>query len=164
MSTPTQSAPTVESEIDRYTGLYRDQKCGWHRQDVNPTLVRYSDLFPKNVTGEPVKSILVPLCGKTRDIPYLLSLGYHVFGIEAVEQAIIELGEEHHLGLEYREEEGVYATGERNLIVFLGDIFKCPIEKWGPFDGVWDRGSLSVFPEHIRQDYISVIRRGLNRM
>jgi UDP-2,3-diacylglucosamine pyrophosphatase LpxH len=95
------------------------------------------------------------------DIPYLLQLGFRVFGVEGVRQAIEELGTENSLEFQYEEGESIYRTEDRRLVIYHGDILTCPIEKWGPFDAVWDRGAFGTVTYEIRQQYIDIVRRGL---
>ena len=155
-----------ETEISRYTTLYGGYRTGWHRPDINPTLIKYTNLLlpDKDAKSDSSarKTIFLPLCGKTKDIAYLLSTGFNVFGIEGVRQAIEELNDENSFNLKYNPSKSIYATEDERLIIYHGDIFKCPIESWGPFDCVWDRGAFGTVAYDLRDQYIDVIRRGLN--
>ncbi len=87
------------------------------------------------------KKIFIPLCGKTKDIPFLLSLGHKIFGVETWKLGIEELNTEHKLGLKLNAENKLYTNEDGRLKIYCGDFFTCPIAKWGPFDVIWDRGS-----------------------
>jgi thiopurine S-methyltransferase len=67
---------------------------GFHESEVNPFLIEH--LEELNLTRG--NRIFLPLCGKTRDVAWLLACGYRVVGAELSELAINELFKE--LGLE----------------------------------------------------------------
>ena len=149
------SPATVEYWEERYN----QKSTSWFIEQAHPILVRQI----RALTGGDGQSkrIFVPLCGKTRDIPYLLSLGHQVFGIEGVLQPILELAAENSLKLKYNPEESIYHTEDGRLEIYHGDMLKCPIEKYGPFDCVWDRASFVAFPYSSRQAYVDVMKKGL---
>lgn len=63
---------------------------GFHRQDVNPLLVKH---LPRLFGSDPPTglTVLVPLCGKSRDLIYLCHQGLDVVGVEGITRAISEL-------------------------------------------------------------------------
>lgn len=40
-------------------------------------------------------------------------------------------------------------------------MFKCPIEHWGPYDCIWDRGSFVAIDYPLREAYVDVMQRAL---
>lgn len=78
----------------------RDRKTralGFHRQRYNQFLTRYYARLTQasGPSGEPdIPTVFVPLCGKTKDMMYLLSNGANVVGVECVQRAIDELAED----------------------------------------------------------------------
>lgn len=71
---------------------WANNELGWHEQDFHPQLVAHFQRLDLAAHGR----VLVPLCGKTRDIAWLLQQGYRVAGVElselAVQQLFSELG------------------------------------------------------------------------
>merc|ERR1719319_1113662 len=72
----------------------RDWKSQWHvgrtpfhMEKVNPDLKRYIENFGPSYPGN-AKTILVPCCGKSLDVKFLLQKGYHVVGVEIVDKAL----------------------------------------------------------------------------
>lgn len=130
----------------------------WQYLSTHPKLVQHLNSLTNGVSN---LKIFVPLCGKTKDIPYLLSLGHTVFGIEFVLQAIQELQIENDIKMELDPVTSVYSTSDGKLKIFHGDFFKCPIENFGPFDAIWDRGSFGSFDFSLREDYLQVIKRSV---
>lgn len=65
----------------------------FHLGEVNDRLLSYMNELVgvvKNGTTDPAtKNILVPLCGKSKDLVHLHSLGHSVVGCEGVEQVLI---------------------------------------------------------------------------
>lgn len=54
--------------------------------------------------------------------------------------AIDALEEEQKLGLVYNDETKLFTGADGRLQIYVGDFFTCPLDKFGPFDYVWDRG------------------------
>lgn len=135
---------------------YKIGATNWQYSSVHPKLEQHLNALTNGASN---LKIFVPLCGKTKDIPYLLSLGHTVFGIEFVLQAIQELQTENDIEMELDPATSVFSTTDGKLQIFYGDFFKCPIENYGPFDAVWDRGSFGSFDFPLRSDYLQVIKR-----
>ena len=160
------------ANISYWGKRWDENRTGWHRPVVNPALKKYfkqltnSDI-PENFEESDFKCTLkneqfyVPLCGKTMDIPFLLRVGYRVFGVEAVKSAIEALATEHSLDLKLNEKESIYSTHDGRLRIYYGDLFTCPLEKWGPYDYVWDRGALIAVEYVARKPYIAAMQRAL---
>lgn len=107
--------------------------------------------------------VFLPLCGKTRDISWLLSQGYCVVGAElseiAVEQLFIDLGLEPAISS--------IGAGKRysakNIDIYVGDIFDLTREIMGSIDAVYDRAALVALPEQIRTQYTAHLRKLTNQ-
>ncbi|HEY7531502.1 MAG TPA: thiopurine S-methyltransferase, partial [Nitrospiraceae bacterium] len=59
-------------------------ETAWHESKANPLLVTHFNELSLPRGGR----IFVPLCGKTLDISWLLSKGYHVAGAELSQLAV----------------------------------------------------------------------------
>jgi thiopurine S-methyltransferase len=97
--------------------------------------------------------VFLPLCGKTRDIAWLLSQGYRVAGAELSELAIRQLFEE--LGVEpvISNLGQLKRYSATDIEIFVGDIFSLTAELLGPVDAVFDRAALVALPEEMRAAY-----------
>ncbi|MEQ9363634.1 MAG: thiopurine S-methyltransferase, partial [Leptospirales bacterium] len=97
--------------------------------------------------------IFLPLCGKTRDIPWLLTKGHRVVGAELVEGAVERLF--HELEIEPRVSEAgkLRRYQAANLDVFAGDIFELSGEVLGAVDAVYDRAALVALEPALRDRY-----------
>jgi thiopurine S-methyltransferase len=123
--------------------------AGFHENDANPQLVKH---WPRLALTEGSR-VLVPLCGKTLDIGWLLSKGHRVVGAELSEIAIGQLFAG--LGLEpvVTEAGELKHFAAPDLDIFVGDIFQLTVERIGPVDAIYDRAALVALPHPIRQRY-----------
>lgn len=129
-------------------------QTGFHNEDVNPNLVRH---LPE-VSLPAGSHVFVPLCGKTRDIPWLLAKGYQVTGIELSQLAIDQLFDEMGVQPEVSETGALTAFKSEGLVVYSGDFFKLTSEILRPVDLIWDRAALVALPDVMRLEYSSHLR------
>lgn len=128
---------------------WENNETGWHEGKPNQLLVKYFDRLSLAKDSR----IFVPLCGRTRDISWLLSHGYCVAGAELSQLAIEQLFSE----LEVRPHISRAGEGERwsaeNIDIFIGDIFALSKKTLGPVDAIYDRAALVAFPAEMRNRY-----------
>ena len=124
-------------------------EIAFHQSEANPLLVKYF----AELSLEKGSRVFVPFCGKTLDIPWLLSNRYRVAGAElskiAVEQLFAGLGVEPKIS-------GVGAVDRysaENIEIFVGDIFDLSSETLGSIDAIYDRAALVALPEEMRIRY-----------
>ena len=128
---------------------WEKNEIGFHEGKPNPLLVEHFH----ELSIAKGRRIFVPLCGKTRDISWLLSRGYRVAGAElsqlAIEQLFIELG----MQPEIEAVGNVEQWSANNIDIFIGDIFAVSGKVLGPVDAVYDRAALVAFPKDMRNRY-----------
>jgi thiopurine S-methyltransferase len=124
-------------------------EIAFHEREANPLLVAY---FNELALPEGSR-VFLPLCGKTRDIHWLLSRGYRVAGSElsklAVEQLFAELGFEPDITVIGQ----LSRYSSSNIDIFAGDIFNLSRSLLGQIDAIYDRAALVAFPEPLRDRY-----------
>ncbi len=107
----------------------------------------------------PGARIFLPLCGKTGDIPWLLSQGHAVAGAELSEIAVKALFDD--LGITPI----VQKTGDLNrysadgIDIFAGDMFAMTPAMLGSVGAVYDRASLVALPADVRARYAPFLVR-----
>lgn len=143
-------------EADFWHTRWHKNEIGFHEEDGNEFLKKYLDTL-KIPNGA---RVFVPLCGKTRDIAWLLSKGYSVVGIELNSQAIDQLFEELNVVPECIESNGferrrALFSNEVSLDVFVGDFFALNNTLLGKVDAVYDRAALVALPPAMRKQYAS---------
>ncbi len=128
---------------------WRENNIAFHESETNPLLVKYF----KELSLEKGCRVFLPLCGKTLDIPWLLSNGYRVAGAElsniAIEQLFIHLEVEPQIS-RVGEVEHYSAT---NIDIFVGDIFDLSSKLIGLVDAIYDRAALVALPRAMRDRY-----------
>jgi len=128
-------------------------EIGFHESEANALLKEYLAVLNLETGAR----ICVPLCGKTRDIAWLLAQGYRVLGIELAETAIIQLFEE----LGAKPSVSVQGTHKRysaeGIDILVGDIFELVSDDIGLVDAVYDRAAYVALPPAMRKSYVSHI-------
>lgn len=131
---------------------------GFHQNEINAFL---SEHFEKLNLAQGNR-VFLPLCGKTRDLAWLLANGYRVVGAELSFLAINELFND--LGVEPI----ISRVGEltrycaKDIDIFVGDIFDVSAEVLGLVDAVYDRAALVALPENLRHHYTSHLMKITN--
>ncbi|USD22848.1 thiopurine S-methyltransferase [Microbulbifer variabilis] len=97
--------------------------------------------------------VFVPLCGKTRDIAWLLSGGYRVVGAELSEMAVEQLFQEMDKTPEVEQIANLKRYKASNIDIYVGDIFDLDMEILQEVDGIYDRAALVALPQDIRPVY-----------
>jgi len=123
----------------------------FHQREANPLLVR----FLPQLALAPGSRIFLPLCGKTRDIAWLLSGGYRVAGVELSELAVRQLFSDLGITPAIAECGLLLHFNAPGIDIYVGDIFQLSAAELGPVDAVYDRAALVALPEAMRRDYAS---------
>lgn len=128
---------------------WKKNQIGFHEGAANALLAAHFSALDLPTGGR----VFVPLCGKTRDIAWLLAQGYQVAGAElsrlAVEQLFAELG----VQAEITKAGAMEHFSAPGLDVFVGDIFDLTAARLGPVDATYDRAALVALPSEMRARY-----------
>ncbi|BFT30796.1 thiopurine S-methyltransferase [Alteromonas sp. D210916BOD_24] len=133
---------------------WQKNEIGFHEPQGNALLVKFADMLlgKTNPSSKPMR-IFVPLCGKTRDIHWLLSQGADVVGAELSEVAIKQLFDELGVSPTVTVSSKGKIYSHDGLTVFVGDIFELNEDDLGEVNGVYDRAALVALPETLRRQY-----------
>lgn len=128
---------------------WEKNEIGFHQSAVNVLL---SDHF-SGLSLPQTSRVFVPLCGKTRDIAWLLSQGHRVVGVElsklAVEELFVDLGVAPKISVQGE----LLRYSAPGLEIFVGDIFELSGDLLGRVDAIYDRAALVAFPTEMRGRY-----------
>jgi len=128
---------------------WAENRIGWHLEKHNPLLVQH---FPKlNIDNG--AHVFVPLCGKSKDIEWLLNEGYKVTAAELDESAVQQLFEELNLQPSITQANELKCYAAPNISVFVGDIFRLTAAQIGSIDVCYDRAAMVALPPNTRVDY-----------
>lgn len=125
-------------------------QIGFHEPSANPLLVEHLDALRLTAGSR----LLLPLCGKTLDIAWLLTRGYQVVGVELSELAVQQLFTG--LGVTpciHTLNDALKRYEVEHLTVFVGDIFALSRSELGPVDAIYDRAALVALPDSMRPRY-----------
>jgi thiopurine S-methyltransferase len=133
---------------------WADGQIAFHKDAVNEGLLRHAQrAFP------PSGRVLVPLCGKSLDLGWLVDQGYEVHGIELVEQAVAAFFEARCVEPEIVEEAWGRAYRSDRITIHLANLFDVDLLALGPFQGIWDRAALIALPPRDRLGYLARLRQ-----
>jgi len=128
---------------------WRENRIGFHQPAPNAMLVDHIGALGLAAGAR----IFLPLCGKTRDIGWLLSQGYRVAGAELSRLAVDQLFEDLGLTPEITEMGALARFHAPGIDIFAGDIFALDAEGLGPVDASYDRAALVALPPDMRARY-----------
>jgi thiopurine S-methyltransferase len=136
-------------EADFWHQRWKSNQIGFHEGQANALLVRY---FPELGLAAGAR-IFLPLCGKTRDIAWLLAKGYRVAGAELSELAVEQLFAELAIQPSISTEGKLRRYSAEGIDIFVGDLFDLSGETLGPVDAIYDRAALVALPAGMRDRY-----------
>lgn len=125
-------------------------EIGFHQTDINSHLKQFWHRVPTPNDG----CVFVPLCGKTRDMLWLLSEGHSVLGVELSETAVSAFFTENDLPHQ-REVQNNFIRyhSENDVSLLCGDFFALTKDDLQNINAVFDRASLVALPPAMRSDY-----------
>ena len=124
-------------------------EIAFHQQQTNPFLVAHFTALQLAKGSR----VFLPLCGKTRDIAWLLGQGYRVAGAELSALAINELFQELGVAPQITNIGKLQHYSAPNLDIFVGDIFELSGDTLGEVDAIYDRAALVALPRETRKLY-----------
>ncbi|HEX7339011.1 MAG TPA: thiopurine S-methyltransferase [Rhodanobacteraceae bacterium] len=128
---------------------WRDGRTGFHHDRPFPLLLKH---WPA-LALSPGAKVLVPLCGKSLDMPWLAAQGHRVLGVELSPIAIAQFLRENRL--EAHEHDSPlghhYVAGAIEII--QGDVFGLDDETLASVDAVYDRAAIIALPPAMRDHY-----------
>ncbi len=133
------------------------REIGFHQNDINPHLLaHWSDVAPPQGA-----KVLVPLCGKSRDMLWLRKRGHAVLGVELSPIAVREFFQEAGYAPS-QEASGKFSRCAANGIEILcGDFFDLTADDLKDVAAVYDRASLVALPPEMRERYAAHLARVL---
>ncbi|MFT2090917.1 thiopurine S-methyltransferase [Paraglaciecola sp. 2405UD69-4] len=136
-------------EKEYWISKWQSNELGFHQPAVNPLLEAH---FEKLELQDRAR-VFIPLCGKTLDIKWSLSLGHEVVGIEMVETAVVQLFEELQVTPDISTVGKLRCYQAGQLQIYVGDVFDLTATILGAVDCVYDRAALVALPVTIRKKY-----------
>src|ERR1700722_4605316 len=137
---------------------WNEGRTNFHQGNYHDKLIEY---FPQ-LNPEKGQRVLVPLCGKSKDLLWLNELTLRVHGIELDDHAVESFFVENELSPVKKSQDQHFAHyTHENVVVSCGDFFK--LDENDTYDFVYDRASLVALPSPMRKTYAQVIRQSLKK-
>ena len=125
------------------------REIGFHEGVPNHLLTRYFGALGL----PPGARVFVPLCGKSRDMGWLLAQGHRVAGAELSQVAVEEFFAELGLVPEISAVGPLLRYAVPDLDIYQGDIFDLTPAVLGPVAAMQDRAALVALPPEMRGRY-----------
>ncbi len=130
----------------------------FHQQEIHPMLKKYKSIF----TSAMEQNVLVPLCGKTLDMDWLLDNNCFVTGVEFSKLAHNQYWNERNISPDQFSHKDFEITQRNKLKLYCGDFFNLTKEEYEKFNGplsvIYDRASLIALPKEMRIKYYKTIK------
>ncbi len=146
--------------IEFWKDKWEKNIIGFHLSEVNPLLVKFYEKLCLNKNDR----LFLPLCGKTKDISWLLSKGYNIVGVEFSQLAVKQLFDELEVEPKIIVLEDLIHYSAQGLDIYVGDFFKLTPIILGSVDAVYDRAALVALPKSMREQYASHLREITNEV
>jgi thiopurine S-methyltransferase len=134
---------------------WRENLIGFHQQTVNPHLQRFWPGLGVASDG----GVLVPLCGKSRDMLWLRDKGHPVLGVELSPIAVEDFFRENGLSARTRELQRFTLFEAGAVRILCGDFFDLEPDMTGNIAAVYDRASLIALPAPLRAKFVRQLGR-----
>ena len=136
-------------EASFWHAKWEKSEIAFHQDDFNPLLLDHFGALSLPAGSR----VFVPLCGKTRDILWLLQSGYRVVGAELSRVAVEQLFAEMDLQPSISQVGPLTRFATEDIDIYVGDIFELSGSELGQVDAVYDRAALVALPADMRQRY-----------
>ncbi len=132
---------------------WQQQKIGFHQNEITPLLKSQLSRFSSDQT----KTVLVPLCGKSRDLSFIASFGHEVIGVELSSIAVKAFFQEQDITPTQWNQPGFSLFQHENITIMCGDIFSEHFVINRNIDVIYDRAALIALPLPMRMQYANVL-------
>lgn len=142
---------------DFWLSKWNKGETGFHQDEINSYLKKY---WPELGLEKGV-NFFVPLCGKSRDMLWLVQEGHSVLGVEFSPMACEAFFTENKLAFEKKESKDYDLYCSDNVAIRCGDFFDLKAEDLKEVKGVYDRASLIALPPDMRERYSNHLKQHL---
>lgn len=137
---------------------WNEGKTAFHQAHYDEKLIEY---FPQ-FNSQKGQKVLVPLCGKTKDLLWLHELNLHVHGVELYDQAVKDFFAENELFQpQISQDQNFTHYTHKNIVISCGNFFR--LSENETYDFVYDRAALVALPAAMRKNYAQAIKKSLKR-
>lgn len=140
-------------ETEFWIKAWNEGRTSFHQESYNPKLIKYFPIFKAKAQ----EKVLVPLCGKTKDLIWLQALGLEVHGFELHQHAIEDFFKENNLHQPNKlQNENFTIYTKENISISCGDFFDS--KESNRYDYIYDRAALVALPKAMRITYSNILK------
>ena len=132
---------------------WEKREIGFHQLEINRFLKQYWSTLELARDS----TVLVPLCGKSRDMLWLAKRGHHVLGVELSEAAVQDFFKEWEMPPKVDQQGSFTRYSAENVELLVGDFFPLTSKDLQKVAGVYDRAALVALPPEMRRDYVNLL-------
>lgn len=125
----------------------------WHQGEIGFHLDQVNPLLRRHWQAPAASRVLVPLCGKSRDLLWLRDQGHEVIGVELSALAAHQFFAESGLEPEVETRAHFECWHVPGIEIYCGDFLTLTSELLGTVDAFYDRAALVALPPQMRSDY-----------
>lgn len=139
---------------DKYwLNKWQSDDIAFHEKFINANLIAYIDELKLPPRG----SILVPLCGKSKDMLWLADRGFHVVGIELSPIACKDFFAELNITPNITTQTKFIRYHYQNIELLCGNLFDLTPADLPGIQAVYDCKALIALPSDLRKGYLDHI-------
>ena len=139
-----------------WINAWNTDRTNFHQANYNNQLTQY---FPQ-LNPQKGQKVLVPLCGKSKDLLWLAGLGLKVHGVELHEDAVKAFFSENNLSPVVKTQKADFTHyNHEQIVLSCGDFFQLNAHE--KYDLIYDRAALVALPALMRKTYAEVLKRAL---
>lgn len=142
-------------EKEYWQERWNRNETGFHQAEINP----YLREFWQRLQLGPASTVLVPLCGKSRDMLWLRQQGHAVLGVELSSIAAQAFFTENELASHGNACDRFMRLEASGVQVLCGDFFALSPEDTAAVSAVYDRAALVALPPDMRRHYVNHLLR-----
>lgn len=137
-------------EAEFWHERWRRNEIAFHQGRANARLTAWFD----RLGTAPGATILVPLCGKSHDMRWLLECDRRVLGVELSPVAVEAFFTEYGIAFECQSEGAFRRYRGGRAEILCGDFFDLTPRELQGVDAVYDRAAIVALPEAMRARYV----------
>jgi thiopurine S-methyltransferase len=153
---------TEGQQTDAWLQRWDEGRIGFHQDAVNPRLIKHWASIAPSVDCR----VLVPLCGKSRDMLWLAQRGHSVVGVELSPLACRAFFTETNLPFDEESRGDHWAYIGRGvgsgIELLCGDFFALDQAAVGPISAWFDRAAIVALPPLLWPRYAETLERLLS--
>lgn len=142
----------LRKKINNFKWLMRWQggQIACHREYISPNLLSHFHCLHLR----PSARVLVPLCGKSKDMQWLAKQVNSVIGVELSPLACRDFFAEMNITPRITQEKNFIRYKHDNIELLCGDFFKLRMADLPPINAIYDSRALIALPPAMRQAYV----------